>query len=100
MFKHIVMWRLKESAQGDQKDAIALKVKSILEDLQGKISQIQKIEVGIDSSKTPSSFDVVLYSEFKSQEDCAIYMQHPDHKKAGEYIGQVTTERVVVDYTT
>lgn len=98
VFKHIVMWRLKENDQGDPKEVIAARMKSILEGLQDKIAQIKTIEVGIDIGKTPSSFDVVLYSEFNSQEDCAIYMQHPDHKKAGEYIGQVTAERVVVDY--
>jgi hypothetical protein len=61
MIKPIVMWKLKDQAEGYSIDENALKIKSMLESLQQNISGIKTIEVGIDMSRTDSSIDVVLY---------------------------------------
>lgn len=99
MFKHIVMWKFRErDDEGNSKEQIAHKVKTLLEELKVQIDVIRHIEVGIDMSRTSSSFDMVLYSEFDSTEDCQAYQEHPAHKKVGAYIGSVITDRVVVDY--
>lgn len=98
MFKHIVMWKLKDTYEGDDKEMIAAKVKTLLDGLKAKIPQIGHLEVGIDVSNTESSYDVVLYSEFATREKCAIYAKHPEHLRAADYIGKVRTQRVLVDY--
>ena len=98
MFKHIVMWKLTDSFDGDGKEMIAAKVKTLLDGLKARIPQIKHLEVGIDVSNTESSYDVVLYSEFANRDDCAAYAKHPEHLKAAEYIGKVRTQRVLVDY--
>lgn len=98
MFKHIVMWKLTDTYDGDDKEMIAVKVKTLLDGLKAKIPQIKHLEVGIDVSNTESSYDVVLCSEFANKDDCAVYMKHPEHLKAAEYIGKVRTQRVLVDY--
>jgi hypothetical protein len=98
MFKHIVMWKLKDTYDGDAKEMIAAKVKTLLEGLKTRVPRIKHLEVGIDVSNTESSYDVVLYSEFANRDDCTVYMKHPEHLKAAEYIGKVRAQRVLVDY--
>lgn len=99
MFKHIVMWKFRDrDDEGNSKEEIIYKVKTLLEGLKDQIDVIRHIEAGIDKSRTSSSFDMALYSEFDSAEDCQAYQEHPAHKKVGAYIGSVRTDRVVVDY--
>lgn len=98
MIKHIVMWKLEESAEGKNKQENALIIKNGLEALKGIIPEIIEIEVGIDFLKSDQSYDVVLYSTFASTEDLNIYQDHPEHKKIGAFIGKVRNSRVVVDY--
>ncbi|WP_160675778.1 Dabb family protein [Clostridium sp. C8-1-8] len=97
MIKHIVMWRLKESAEGNDKKTNAEKIKSGLEALKDKIPQIQGIEVGINNNPS-NSYDVVLYSEFKSFEDLDIYQNHAEHLKVAGFVGAVKEDRTCVDY--
>jgi hypothetical protein len=98
MVKHIVFWKLKENANGNTKAENALLIKEKLEALNGRIKGVLKIEVGIDFSKTESSSDVVLYSEFASREDLDNYQGHPEHKALLPFITEARSERIVVDY--
>lgn len=98
MIKHIVMWRLKETAHGNSKEENAIKIKNMLESLRGKIPGMVNIEVGIDFSYTDSSSDVVLYSEFATKEDLENYQVHPEHKAVMPFILEARLERRVIDY--
>jgi len=98
MIKHIVVWKLKESAHGNSRDVNARLIKEKLEALNGKIEGLLKLEVGIDFSKSEHSCDVVLYSEFKSKESLNYYQDHPDHKAVMPFITEARSERRVVDY--
>jgi DNA phosphorothioation-dependent restriction protein DptG len=98
VIKHIVMWRLKEEARGNTRSANAELVKEKLEALAGRIPGLLRIEAGLDFSRTESSADVVLYSEFESRKALADYQVHPEHEAVKEFIGDVTAERWVVDY--
>ena len=61
MIKHIVMWKLKDEAEGNSKAENAKIIKNSLEYLKGKINEIVNIEVGIDVNKSEQAYDVVLY---------------------------------------
>lgn len=98
MIKHIVMWKLKDSARGVNKNQNALELKSVLENLKNKISVINQIEVGINFNKSNAAYDVVLYSEFNSEEDLQTYQKHPDHLEVVDLVNEIRDERVVVDY--
>ncbi len=98
MIKHIVIWKLKETAHGKSKQENALIIKDKLETLNGKIPGMLKIEVGIDFSKTESSADIVLYSEFETKIDFDNYQIHPLHKVLKPYIKEARLDRIVVDY--
>lgn len=96
MIKHIVMWRLDEAA-GD-KSANALKLKLLLEGLNGRIPGLLRLEVGIDFSREGESSDVVLYSEFESRQALDAYQVHPAHAEVVPFVKSVRAERRVVDY--
>ena len=98
MIKHIVVWKLKESAEGCSKIENAKKMKAMLEGLQSVIKEIQYIEVGLNVNSSEAAYDIVLYSEFQSREALEIYQKHPEHERVGEFVGKVRLERKVVDY--
>ena len=44
------------------------------------------------------AYDIALYSELENKEALGVYQDHPMHLHVKEFIGAVTSERVVVDY--
>ncbi len=98
MYKHIVMWKLKESAMGKSREENALMIKSELEKLPPLIPQISSYEVGINVSNSERSFDIALYSSFKAKDDFEAYRSHPEHTKVVEKIRSVSSQTYVVDY--
>ena len=98
MVKHIVMWRLKDSAAGASKEENARKLKESLEALRLVIDDIVSLEVGINFNSSPAAFDVVLYSEFRDEEGLKAYQKHPEHLKIVDFVGEIRFDRAVVDY--
>lgn len=98
MVKHIVLWTLKESAEGRSAHENALEMKSQLEALRGIVPGLLDIEVGIDFSRTESSADVALYSEFTDRQALAAYQVHPAHVAAAGFANRVRVERIIADY--
>lgn len=97
MIKHIVMWKLKDEAHGNDKATNAGLVKEKLEALSGKIDGLLKIEVGIDFLGG-GNFDVVLYSELSSKEALDNYQNHPLHQAVLPFIREAVMDRKAVDY--
>lgn len=100
MVKHIVAWRLKDSALGHTKAENALQTKALLETLRGRIPGLLGLEVGLDFSATENSADVVLVTEFESRAALAAYQVHPEHKAVVAFVSQIVAERRLVDYET
>ncbi len=98
MIKHIVMFRLKESAVGKSKDENLQELKVLLESLRKKIPVVKYLEVGINMGKSASASDIALYSEFDDMQALEDYRIHPEHVKVVEFIEQVCSERRVTDY--
>jgi hypothetical protein len=97
MVKHIVMWKLKEEAHGNDKKANAALIKEKLEALGGKIEGLRHIEVGIDFLGG-GNFDVVLYSELETKETLDFYQNHPLHQALLPFIREAVSDRKAVDY--
>ena len=97
MVKHIVLWTLKETP-GNTVAANALRMKSRLEALNGKIPGMLKLEIGIDVSRTEASADVALYSEFADARALAGYQEHPLHLEVAQFIATIRVSRTVVEY--
>jgi hypothetical protein len=98
MLKHIVMWRLKESAEGRTKAENSIYVKEILESLPYKIKEIKHLDVGINIINAPPAYDLVLIVDFANMLDLQAYQAHPEHVKVANYILKVRETRAVVDY--
>jgi hypothetical protein len=100
MIKHIVMWKLKASAEGANKEQNAKKIQAEIEALKSKIPQIKHIEVGTNILPSDAAYDVALYAEFASLQDLEIYQKHPGHVAVASFIKKVVEHRVVLDYST
>ena len=98
MVKHIVMWKLKQRAEGYNKEQNAERIKYALEELPKHIPQIQRLEAGINQNESEAAFDVALYSEFSDWESLEIYQQHSKHEQFKQFIAPLRSDRVVVDY--
>lgn len=96
MIKHIVVWRMKDTAD---KEKNAAEIKKHLEALKNKIDFIEDIRVGLNFNATESASDIVLETVFKTKEDLEKYQSHPAHVAVGaEYVRPNVSERRVVDY--
>jgi heme-degrading monooxygenase HmoA len=100
MVTHIVLWRLKDAALGNDKATNARLIREKLEALRGRIPGLLRLEVGRDFSATDVSADLVLVTEFESRADLAAYQAHPDHQAVVAFVREVVTERRLVDYET
>lgn len=98
MIKHIVMWRLKDRAHGNDRQTNSALIKAMLEALRGRIPGMTAVEAGIDISRTDSSYDVVLYSEFADRESLDAYQGNPEHLAVKSFIVEASAERRIVDY--
>lgn len=100
MIRHVVMWKLKDEAEGAKKEKNAEKMKLILEGLKINIEEIKNVEVGvnINNDESAEAWDVVLISDFETELDYTMYTRNPHHKKAINFINAVIAERRFVDY--
>ncbi len=99
MIRHIVMWKLKEKAQGANKEKNAQKLKLILEGLRTNIEEIKAVEVGIQTKPDDSeALDVVLICDFETELDFQMYTRNSHHQKAVNFIESVAEKRYYVDY--
>jgi heme-degrading monooxygenase HmoA len=97
MVKHIVMWNVRGETPAQKKEAATL-VKTAFESLTGKIPGLTRLEVGLDVSAVDYACDVVLYTEFESQESLDAYATHPEHLRVKQLVGDVRIARHQVDY--
>lgn len=98
MLKHIVMWKLREFAEGKTKTENAVWMKTNLERLVGVIPEIKRLQVGINVSENREAYDAVLISWFEDEAALAAYRVHPEHVKISTYCKQIRESRVVVDF--
>jgi len=94
MIVHIVMFKFKE----DNKAENIARVKALLESLPEKIPSLQRMEVGVDFCQSERAMDLVLTSEFETQEGLETYAVHPAHLEVVEIIKSVAEMSKVVDY--
>ncbi len=93
MLKHIVMFKF---PQRDPQTAQTLKDKLMA--LPAQIDDIRHYEVGINIIEAGSAYDVVLISHFDSLAAMQRYQVHPAHVEVVDYIKQVSSDIVKVDY--
>ncbi len=95
MIKHIVFWRVADSSLAKQYCEGA---ENLLEQMRSEIKGLIHIELGVDLTRSDTSSDIALYSEFESWEALSDYDAHPIHEQFKKYLGPLRTERRAVDY--
>ena len=96
--RHIVIWKLKNRTSPLSECVDALAMKEALENLRGKIPGLLHLEVGFDYSEKESAGDVVLITDFESQEALAGYQHHPAHVEVGTVVRPRVCDRRMIDY--
>ncbi|MFM0740544.1 Dabb family protein [Paraburkholderia xenovorans] len=97
MIRHIVMWRVRGDTP-EEKAASRQLVKKSFEGLRGRIPGMTHLEIGLDSSAVDYACDVVLVTDFESQQALDNYAQHPEHLRVKQVLGDVRIARFQVDY--
>ncbi len=98
MIKHIVAWKLQDTAQGFSKAENMQRIKQELEGLVDKIDDIKHLEVGLNFNTSDAAYDLILSSEFESRKTFDMYQKHPEHVRVAKFVNDVKLKRVVVDY--
>ena len=98
MIKHVVMFKLKERAEGRDRTANIVELKAKLEALPARIEEIRFFEVGINFLQASVAYDLVLVSEFESIDTLYSYQKHPEHVLVADFVGKTCVGRIVVDY--
>ena len=98
MIKHIVMWKLKEFAEGADRATNAALMKSRLDACANIVPGIRRFEVMLAQPGLEATYDVVLYAEFDTREALFAYGEHPTHHALKPFIGAIREARQCMDY--
>lgn len=98
MLKHIVMWKLKDHAEGADRAANAREMKRRLDECANIVPGMHKFEVVLAQPGLEATYDVVLYSEFADRTALQAYANHPTHKAVAPFIGAIREARQCMDY--
>ncbi|PHV05820.1 stress responsive protein [Janthinobacterium sp. BJB412] len=98
MIKHIVLWKLKEHAEGADRASNAAKMKTMLDACANLVPGILKLEAVVAQPGLEATYDVVLYSEFTDKAALDAYQNHPEHVALKPFFGAVRDARQCMDY--
>ena len=98
MIKHIVMWKLKDFAEGADRATNMVRMKTMLDACQGIVPGMGAFEVALAQPGLEATYDVVLYAEFDSKEALEAYGNHPTHHALKPFIGAIRDARQCMDY--
>jgi len=98
MIKHIVMFKLKDFGTSKEKEIALTRVKENFEQLASVVPDILSYRVAINISASPSAYDIVIDSEFKSLENLKNYSNHQAHINAVDFNKNYSVDKKVVDY--
>ncbi len=97
MIRHIVMWKLKGPSAEDKRRQ-AEQAREALLAMFGKVPGLTQIEVGIGGISGEQEADLVLSTTHDSWQALADYQTHPAHEPVKKLLGELRTERRVVDF--
>ena len=98
MIRHIVMWKLKEHAEGADRATNLLKMKRLLESCVDLVPGMLSWTIGVTQPGREATCDIVLDSSFASQAALDAYQAHPTHVGMKPFIGAIRVERHCMDF--
>lgn len=97
MVKHVILWKLKESVTGAEKEKVLREMKENLEALVGTVPGLVQLEI-VTKPLASSNADVMLDSTLESEEALKGYQSHPAHVAvANTYVRPFTEVRLCMD---
>ncbi len=75
MVKHVIIWKLQDKCFGPNLDTIKSNMKSHLEELNGQIPGLNKLEVH-EQCLSSSNGDIIMEAIFENEEAVKAYKQH------------------------
>ncbi len=96
MVRHIVIWKLADTAEGNDKLENARIMKQRLEALVGVVPGLEEAMVGVNFNG--EEYDVALDSRFVSKEALDNYATHPAHVEVKKFVHAVAIGRQCVDF--
>jgi hypothetical protein len=97
MLRHIVMFKMKELPATEKAEGVA-RLKAAVDAMEAGVPQVKYLQTGVNFNPRPQAFDLVLVSDFASEEDLDIYRDHPMHQKVMDVIHDVVEKVHVVDF--
>ena len=97
MIKHIILWKLREDIPADERPSCCAEAKKRLESLNGKIDGLIKLEVKTEGLSS-SSADMMLDSEFETEDALKGYQTNPLHVEAAGYVRSIVSQRLCLDF--
>lgn len=98
MIRHIVMWKLKDEAEGADRLSNAREMKRRLDACAAIVPGILQFEVALAQPGLEATYDLVLNSAFESRAALEAYANHPTHKALMPFFKAVRDERQCMDY--
>ena len=100
MLQHVVMWKIKASADGGGREANIARARELLEACAGLVPGIVRFEVATAQPDMECTYDLVLNSTFTDRDALAAYQNHPSHLALKPFMRAVVLERQCMDYET
>lgn len=99
MIKHIVMFKLKEEANGKSAKENLAGALELLKNFQEEIPSLVHFEAKTNHPEAPeSNYELALVCDFSDIQGLNEYQVHPVHKNFGAYITSVRESRACIDY--
>lgn len=91
MYTHIVLFRLKDSAD-------AAKAIGLFESMRGRVPVLRELEVRGDDVHSDYSADLCIICRFDRSEDVDVYMKDPYHQQILAQTGPLIGSKLKIDY--
>ena len=98
MIRHIVMWNLKDHAEGADKSTNLEKAKKMLLSCAQVVPGIRAFEVATATPGMDCTNDLVLHMLLDDAQVLASYQNHPDHLAIKPFMKAVVQERRCMDF--
>ncbi|WP_416548593.1 Dabb family protein [Limnohabitans sp. DCL3] len=99
MIRHIVMWNLKDHAEGADKSINLEKATKLLLSCAQVVPGIRAFEVAVATPGMDCTNDLVLHMLLDDAQVLAAYQNHPDHLAIKPFMRAVVQERRCMDFT-
>lgn len=99
MIKHIVMFKLKEEANGKTAKENLEGALELLKNFEKEIPSLVHFEAKTNAKEAPdSNYELALVCDFNDIQGLNEYQVHPVHKNFGAYITPLRESRACIDY--